>query len=246
MLKALRTRVHMSPATMIATLALVFAMTGGAYAAGRYVITSTKQISPKVLKSLQGKTGVAGKNGAAGANGATGATGPAGPAGSQGPAGAAGAAGKAGENGKEGKEGKEGQPGAIHPGTKLPSGASETGAWAVQSHTLSITLSAISFPIPLETALGESHVFFIPPEGEGTIDPAECPGSVVNPEAATGDLCVYTRAFTEGLEPFSVPIEDPSKGLGSGGAAVSGATLLFTPASAESSTGYGTWAVTAP
>jgi hypothetical protein len=35
---------HLNPAMVIAMLALVFAMTGGAYAAGRYVITSTGQI----------------------------------------------------------------------------------------------------------------------------------------------------------------------------------------------------------
>ena len=74
MLSALRKRLHLTPGTVIATLALVFAMTGGAYAAGKYVITSTKQISPKVLKSLKGATGKAG------ATGATGATGPAGSA----------------------------------------------------------------------------------------------------------------------------------------------------------------------
>jgi hypothetical protein len=34
------------------SLALVFAMTGGAYAARKIIITSTKQISPKVLKKL--------------------------------------------------------------------------------------------------------------------------------------------------------------------------------------------------
>jgi hypothetical protein len=39
------------------TLALVFAMSGGAYAARRFVITSTKQIKPSVLKSLSGIDG---------------------------------------------------------------------------------------------------------------------------------------------------------------------------------------------
>src|SRR5437763_16587897 len=61
-----------SPAMAVALFALFFAMGGGAYAAKHYLITSTKQISPKVLKALKGK---AGKPGAAGA------TGPAGPAG---------------------------------------------------------------------------------------------------------------------------------------------------------------------
>lgn len=37
-------RKHVSYANVAATVALVFAMTGGAYAAKRYVITSMKQI----------------------------------------------------------------------------------------------------------------------------------------------------------------------------------------------------------
>jgi hypothetical protein len=64
--------------------ALVLAMTGGAFAAGHYLITSVKQISPRVLKSLRGKqgrrglrgaTGAAGKNGTNGTNGANGTDG---------------------------------------------------------------------------------------------------------------------------------------------------------------------------
>jgi hypothetical protein len=47
MLRILRTR--FTYANIAATLALVFAMSGGAYAASRVLITSTKQISPKVL-----------------------------------------------------------------------------------------------------------------------------------------------------------------------------------------------------
>ena len=81
MFSAIRRRLRLSPATVIAGLALVFAMTGGAYAAKKYLITSTKQISPSVLKQLQGKAGAAGAPGAAGAQGAQGPAGPAGPAG---------------------------------------------------------------------------------------------------------------------------------------------------------------------
>ena len=64
--------------TAIAVLALVFAMTGGAWAANEYVITSTKQIKPKVLKNLRGRTGATGAAGAAGPQGPKGDTGPAG------------------------------------------------------------------------------------------------------------------------------------------------------------------------
>lgn len=62
-------------ANVAATLALVFSMTGGAMAAHHYLITSTKQISPKVIKALKGnvgKTGPAGPQGPAGTPGAPG------------------------------------------------------------------------------------------------------------------------------------------------------------------------------
>jgi hypothetical protein len=73
---ALRSR--LTYANVVATLALVFAMSGGALAATHYLITSTKQISPKVLKKLEGRegaAGAAGKEGAAGKAGGNGANG---------------------------------------------------------------------------------------------------------------------------------------------------------------------------
>jgi hypothetical protein len=76
-------------ANVTATLALVFAMSGGALAASHYVITSTKQISPKVVKALKGQNGTAGAAGPAGPAGAAGAAGKEGPAGKDGPAGSA-------------------------------------------------------------------------------------------------------------------------------------------------------------
>ncbi len=155
----LRLRRHMSYANVVATFALVFAMSGGALAASKYLITSTKQIKPSVVASLKGK---AGANGAQGAAGAQGPAGPAGAAGSKGEAGAngtgqTGATGPAGANGKNGKtviaaeEGKgtncaeggssfevEGS-GAKHyvcngspwtPNNTLPPKATETGVWS--------------------------------------------------------------------------------------------------------------------
>jgi hypothetical protein len=80
-------RRRFSYANVAATLALVLSMSGGALAANHYLINSTKQINPKVLKKLKGATGKAGAAGSAGASGA------------------AGAAGKDGAPGKEGKAG---------------------------------------------------------------------------------------------------------------------------------------------
>jgi len=68
-------------ANVTATLALFFAMTGGALAAKHYLINSTKQINPKVLKALHGRTGKTGPQGPAGPHGPAGAQGTVGPTG---------------------------------------------------------------------------------------------------------------------------------------------------------------------
>jgi hypothetical protein len=74
-----------SPALLLSIAALVVALGGTAVAAKKYVITSTKQISPKVLAQLRGRSGpvgadgLPGPRGTDGAPGAPGAEGPAGP-----------------------------------------------------------------------------------------------------------------------------------------------------------------------
>ena len=93
------------PATLLAFAALVIALTGSAIAAKTYVITSKKQIAPKVLKQLKGKRGPAGprgETGPAGAKGDMGATGAKGDTGATGPKGDTGAAGTNGTNGTGG------------------------------------------------------------------------------------------------------------------------------------------------
>lgn len=112
-------RRRLTYANVTATLALVFAMSGGAYAAGRYLITSPKQISPKVLNELKGRRGQTGAAGAAGAQGQQGAQGPAGPQGSTGEKGAAGSAGNEGAQGPVGPAGPQGPAGPA--GTSVKS-----------------------------------------------------------------------------------------------------------------------------
>lgn len=147
-------------ASLIAIVALVFAMAGGAWAAKKYLITSTKQISPSVLKKLKGKRGAKGAAGVNGINGANGATGPVGPQGSPGAPGKDGAVGASVESAEfpsgaepggepcterggvefeiEGSgeqtfacNGEEGSPWSA--GGVLPEGATETGLWTFNS-----------------------------------------------------------------------------------------------------------------
>jgi hypothetical protein len=236
-------------ANLVLTLALVFAMSGGAYAASKYVITSTKQISPKVLKSLKGA------NGKSGTNGTNGAAGPAGPAGPTGPAGGTGPAGTNGNNGTNGTNGENGREGSpwTAKGT-LPKGSSETGTWSYSltatGSGASLVLVPISFPIPLPEALEEAQVHYIKPGQEGVEFPAECPGSVAEPKATEGNLCVYTGTLggvsVVQIEPPEAFLK-PSGGFGSApedkGADTSGTLMQFP--SAEHKLGFGAWAVKA-
>ena len=75
-----------SAGLIIATLALFVSLGGTGIAASRYLISSTRQISPSVLKKLEkaGPQGPQGKLGAVGAAGTTGITGAAGAAGASG------------------------------------------------------------------------------------------------------------------------------------------------------------------
>jgi Collagen triple helix repeat (20 copies) len=256
-------RSRLTYANLTATLALLFAMSGGAYAASHYLITSTKQISPKVLKALKGNAGPAGTNGA---NGANGAGGPPGEKGAPGSNGSSGSNGKDGTNGKDGasvtstalpvenahcKEGGSeftaaeakktyacnGSPWAA--GGTLPKGASETGEWSATHHAVEEEeiRTAISFTVPLAAALDESHVHFIK-SGESL--PAGCAGTIEKPEATSGNLCVFAAA---GMSVSSLT-EFILNAAGAHGADRVGALLLFGPPTTGQFTAHGTWVVT--
>jgi hypothetical protein len=234
------------------TLALVFAMSGGAYAAGKFLITSTKQIKPSVLAQLKGKAG------ANGAQGPAGAAGPQGPAGAQGPAGVAGtkgetgAPGAPGTKGEKGPKGEKGEPWTA--GGTLPSGATETGTWAASGQPFEASFQTffleapISFTVqlaaPLEDAeeCGEpgkpacvTHVI----EPGGSL-PAGCTGSLAEPGAEKGNLCAFV-AEEENVLAVQVRLLPSGRGAGKTGAVITLATATSAPM-----LGSGTWAVTAP
>jgi len=257
-----RLRKRLTYTNVAMTLALVFAMTGGAYAASKFVITSTKQIKPSVLKQLQGKTGKTGAAGANGTNGAPGTPGEKGAAGTNGTNGTngapgtsvTGAAATAGECPAGGEKytsasgsvpvcnGKDGLTGFT---STLPKGKTETGAWFVPANATTTETTTISFPIPLAAALAGGQVHYITvAEWEGGTPPTGCGGTAEKPLAEEGFLCIFEGALSNpvgGVE--SGGILTPAKfalGAGQTGA------LLSIESKAVGSSFAGTWAVTAP
>jgi hypothetical protein len=218
-------------ANVAATLALVFAMSGGALAAGVFKITSISQIKPTVLTAIAKKA-----KGATGTKGATGAPGP------QGPTGAAGTNGTNGATGVIGPEGKEGKPGPTV--EHLESGQSEHGAWSLKGEGgEGEQRTAIAFPIPLKEPIKSANVHFVPAETTG---PAECEkGTSEHPKAARGNLCVYETISNAASpqNPFVInpeinPTEPTAASVGK-----SGVILRFTDTTSETSA-YGDFVVT--
>lgn len=223
---------------VISVVALVFAMTGGAFAA-KYIITSTKQIKPSVLKALKGKAGL---------QGPVGPVGPQGPAGAQGPPGANGAPGETGPKGTTGATGSTGATGATGPagplGPTLPSGVTETGAWGNTFDANGEVTSPISFTIPLAAEILAANVHTI--AAGGTV-PAECDNGVApapspaNPEADGGHLCVFV-----GFDPVATGAPSVFKAQTLGPGASKTGAIVSRGGGTATAPYWGTWAVTAP
>jgi hypothetical protein len=142
-----RLRRHITYANVAATLALVLSMTGGAFAASHYLLESTRQINPKVLRKLRGRTG------------------PRGPIGPEGPQGLLGATGGRGPEGRTGPEG-------LSSLSTLPSTISESGVFGLSpdnSEEGGTFAQAVTFALALKEALPKEHVIY-------GVHPSQCPG----------------------------------------------------------------------
>ncbi len=254
-----RLREHLGGAGLIvAVVALVAALSGGAIAA------NGGSGEGKATASAKAKKGPRGPKGAKGDPGPAGPAGPAGPQGAKGDAGAAGSNGSNGSNGATGATGKTGATGATGPTgqtgfTKtLPAGETETGAWAVGTlksvgDEVSTQFFSLSFNIPLTEAPEKLH--YVNPAGEeltsaGFVPAKTCLGEAAEPTAPPGHVCIYAELeLIEGESPIAgfagnefFPRLYPT-----------GATFLYTiqasnsPSAKEASAkAWGTWAVTAP
>ena len=170
----MRLKIHSWPAyANIATLALVVVTTGGTLAATHsYLLTSTKQISPKVLKALQGRTG---------------------------PAGSTGEQGEAGESGPAGKEGSPWAVGGTLPPGKTETG---TWAFVSNAEGPTRVPLSFSIPTaePLKPTLGKGPLELLEPKEEDPSHThPNCPGTVSKPEADPGFICVYSETLEDPL-----------------------------------------------
>ena len=165
------------------------------------MITSTKQISPSVLKALAGKAGPAGAQGAAGPQGQTGSggtkgeTGAEGKPGPEGKPGSQGATCAKGTTGATGPQGATGEPWTA--GGRLPSGKTETGTWAFPHVARNgfIELVPIAFTIPLAKQSANVEVLTLA-QTKASVGSHKCEYATGDPEAMlvapAGYLCVVT------------------------------------------------------
>lgn len=154
--------------------------------------------------------------------------------------------------------GEEGEPGATGPagpkgdpwtaGGTLPVGAKETGTWALNATTEDTEVVVpISFPIPLEAALGNpgipnNHVLFQNSAEQNEFSEefkASCKGTAQEPTAASGYLCIYYSPFGKPENATFTFSSDPS-GI-EVGAGITGTLLHFSVTG--SAHAYGSWAV---
>lgn len=114
---------------------------------------------------------------------------------------------------------------------KLPSGKSLRGVYAIRGTEANL-YGFISFPHRLAAA---PSVHVIP---MGTASPPQCPGTLSDPQAQSGNLCIYENnaGITSTFDPA-----DPSAGPGAGPMG----TVLYSagPAGLDRAP-YGSWAVT--
>jgi Collagen triple helix repeat (20 copies) len=229
---------------VIAIVALVAALGGGAYAASGGLTGKQKKEVEKIAKKYAGKPGAAGATGPSGASGKDG---------SNGATGAQGGEGKQGAQGVQGAPGQQGQPGTTGFVSELPPGETESGIWATTRLTTEETALgtldlSIQFPFPLPEGEGFAHgdepaevLLRFVKKGEAAT--TECPGSATEPLAAEGFVCVYEGYGPATLELPSGSNFEPESGENNGGASRRGIVAVFTAVTGGRA--GGTWAVTA-
>jgi hypothetical protein len=176
---------------VLAIVALMVALSGGAYAAQAGLSGKQKKEVKKIAQTEAKKFATAGPPGAPGSNGKDGSNGSNGSNGKDGAPGAVGPQGPQGVPGAPGPQGAQGPKGEPWtPDNTLPAGATETGTWYFASNGEEVQYAPISFPIPLKKADADSMI--IETFKKNAASTPNCPGSSEEPKAEPGVLCIYT------------------------------------------------------
>lgn len=247
---------------VVAVVALVIALAGTAFAAAKLNPTQKKEVK-KIAKEEAKKYA----NSNPGPKGDTGATGPQGPKGDKGDTGEQGKQGEKGANGTNGTNGKnvvvntEAKGGNCTEGgvnvevegsgTKkyvcngltgftetLPTGKTETGAWAAGGSKVSGGGHAIglSFNIPTATAPIPHILKEEFPTGATAEEKENCPGTALEPKAKSGHLCIYI------LQNFG--LDEENMATIPGNTAYKWGAILNVSTLGEGAQGNGSYAVT--
>jgi hypothetical protein len=231
---------------IVAVIALVFAMIGGAYAANNTGGKATA--SAKGKRGPRGPKGATGPAGLAGSAGPAGLVGPAGPAGPEGPAGKPGATGPTGNGttgptgatgkgttGPTGPTGVTGPTGETGFTSALPSGKTETGVWGFNASISSANGEKIEVPVSLNIPFPSSLLGKIKVGGD-----ENCSGGVNTPTAAAGFMCIYVTGGEVQNSEFWFGTENPGVPVGGAGG------LLVFKVTGDEAKGRGSFAATAP
>lgn len=245
-------RIHSKLGTagfIVAIVALVAALGGGAYAAQQGLNGKQKKEVKNIAKKFAGKQGPAGPQGLPGPAGAPGAKGDTGAAGPEGPPGEEGPIGKTGPAGKDGADGADGEDGACSnadPDCTMPSKSTLSGHWgvAIPAGEGNYAQAPISFVLAYPASAPTFHYVTAKAAEEETA-PAECSGSATAPTAAAGHLCVYESGIYALAE---LPTSQFEAGFTAGLAELDSHGMRIWLKGVASFTSYngGTWAVTAP
>jgi hypothetical protein len=201
---------------------------------------------PAGLAGAKGDTGAAGSNGAPGKDGTNGTNGTSvvataeatGTANCEGRGGSKFVTGATTTFACNGKEGAGGGGGGGLPAT-LGSGETETGTYFFRGVDGAISMSSISFPIPLSAEAAEDvTIHFTDEDGDAT-----CTGSLDEPTAPSGFFCRYVNAVeSTTTSPSKVYAPDliQENTIGTSGA------FIYDEAIGSPQYQLGSWAVTAP
>jgi hypothetical protein len=227
--RANRLRSRFSYANVMATFAVFMVLGGSAYAAGA-IITSSSQIGAHVIAGRNVKRGTLKL-----ANLTPGAR-----------------LALKGPQGEPGTPGAPGAPGASVFDAAIPAGTTISGAWggryiAPQLAFNNSYLLSTSFPVKAPVSLTDAEVNVAPNASAGDPDPS-CTGSVDNPTAPAGKVCIYIGSSDNATVTGFKLVSPGTSGTQPGDAYGFIVRILDkgTVGNAATTAAEGTWAYTAP